>query len=296
MRGITMNAKILEINSLLHVKNVMYATDLSLCAERALPFAHEIARRYGATLHIVHAIQPDISPFVPPLEWPRMVEEGRVFRQESMAELDLRLSDVHRELIFRPGNIVKVLSEELEKTSCDLLVISTHGRTGLQKALVGSVAEKMFRHTKCPVLTVGPKVTVEPRGTGELNRILYATDFSAESLAAAPFAISLAREHRAHLILLNCIENEGTSVEAMRQILADLVPYGVDLLDEPECIVARAKATDKILEIAEEHRADLIVLGIHGAKDQQGEITLRRRPGVLKVITEAKCPVLTVRG
>jgi len=294
--GDAMNAQTLEVQTLLHVKNVVYATDLSFAAERALPFAHEIARRYGATLHVVHAIQPDVSAFVPPLEWPRMIEEGNIFRQESMTELDLRLGDVRHELIFRPGNVLKVLSEELAKTSSDLLVMSTHGRTGLRKALVGSIAEKMFRHTTCPVLTVGPRVAAEPRNTGELNRILYATDFSAESLAAAPFAISLAQEHRARLILLHCIGDSGASVEDMRQALADLVPCGTELFEEPECIVARSTATNKILSVAEEQGVDLIILGIHGTKEPQTETSLSRHPGVLRIVAEAKCPVLTVRA
>jgi len=117
-----------------------------------------------------------------------------------------------------------------------------------------------------------------------------------KSLAAAPFAISLAREHRAHLTLLHCIEKNGTNVTAMRHALSDLVPYAAELLDEPECVIARAEPAKKILEVAEEHGADLIVLGIHGATEEQDHKFLSRHPGVARIITEATCPVLTVRG
>jgi nucleotide-binding universal stress UspA family protein len=291
-----MNAPALDTKSLLRVKNILYATDLSFASERALPFAHEIARRYGAMVHVVHAIQPDVSPFVPPTEWPRMAEDEEVFRQESMADLEESLKDVPHELIFTPGDVAEVLSEAIQKTKSDLLVMSTHGRTGVRKALVGSMAEKMFRRATCPVLTVGPGVIAKQRSSGGLNRILYATDFSVESLAAAPFAISLACEHRAHLILLHCMDHDSDTFEGMRRTLADLVPYGVELREEPVCIVARVKPVEKILTVAEEHGVDLIVLGIRGAKDGQSEAAQMLHPGVFRIVTEAKCPVLTVRG
>jgi CO dehydrogenase/acetyl-CoA synthase epsilon subunit len=104
------------------------------------------------------------------------------------------LKDVPHDLIFDRGNVAQVLDRIIATKKIDLLVMSTHGRAAVQKTLVGSVAEKMFRQAACPVLTVGPKVAVKPGYTGELKRILYATDFSVVSLAAAPFAISLARE------------------------------------------------------------------------------------------------------
>lgn len=75
------------------------------------------------------------------------------------------------------------------------------------KVLLGSVAEKIFRQATCPVLTVGPAVSSKTThaAAAELNRILYATDFSLESLAAARYAVYLAKEHRAELILMHSI-------------------------------------------------------------------------------------------
>lgn len=161
---------------------------------------------------------------------------------------------------------------------------------------MGSVAEKVFRETRFPVLTVGPKVADPARGTGELSRILYATDFSAESLHAAPYAISLARQHRAHLILLNCFEGGEDGIQAMLQGLRQLVPFGADLRCEPICIVERGPHGQKILNVAESHGADLLVLGVDGASRGATYNNRLRGSSLYKIVTQAICPVLTVRA
>jgi nucleotide-binding universal stress UspA family protein len=154
------------------------------------------------------------------------------------------------------------------------------------------VAADIFWNAPCPALIVGPVVSTKPRENATLNRILYATDFGAESLAAAPYAISLAQEHRAQLILLHSIESEG-DVAAMLDTLRQLVPFGTELRCEPDGVVERGAPAGKILEVAVGHGADLIVLGIHHNKGLiQKHLT---RSGVFRIVAQAKCPVLIVR-
>ncbi|MGA8145519.1 MAG: universal stress protein [Candidatus Acidiferrales bacterium] len=285
--------KVSSVASQLKLANILYATDLSFAAERALPYALEIARRYGSTVHVVHAIQPDVYPLVPPGAWPKMAQEEEIFREESKKDLEEQLRELPHEIIFQPGKAWRTLSELIKEKQIDLLVFSTHGRRGLEKVLIGSVAEEIFRNAACPVLAVGPAVTTKPKQIAELNRILYATDFSAESLAAAPYAISLAQEHRARLILLHSIENGG-NVPAMLHTLRQVVPFGAELSREPDCVVEHGAPAGKILEVAEGHGADLIVLGVHGKKGSLQEHLMRS--GVFRIVAQAKCPVLMVRG
>jgi nucleotide-binding universal stress UspA family protein len=73
--------KTLAIASQLTLKNILYATDLSFAAERALPYALEMARRYGSTVYAVHAIHPDYDPLVPPSAWPNLEQDEEIFRQ-----------------------------------------------------------------------------------------------------------------------------------------------------------------------------------------------------------------------
>ena len=287
--------KTLDSTTRVAFENILFATDLSPSAENALPYAVEIARRYHATVYAVHVIGPDVYPLVPPLAWPKFTEDEEEFRQESRNHLDEQLRDLSHEIIFQAGDTWPTLAEIIQKKRVDLLVLGTHGRTGLEKVLLGSVAEEIFRQALCPALTVGPRSSLRPKNAAELNRILYATDFSPESLAAAPFAISLAREHRAQLILLHSMEGTG-DVSALRHTLRDLVPFGSDLGCQPDCVVERGAPANKILEVSEGHGADLIVLGVHGADGHLARITHFVRSDAYKIVTQAKCPVLTVRG
>ena len=285
--------KTLGIARQLTLKNILYATDLSFAAERALPYALEMARRYGSTVYAVHAIHPDYDPLVPPSAWPNLEQDEGIFRQESRKELECQLQGVPHEIIFQQGETWEVLSHLIDERWIDLLVFSTHGRTGLDRVLFGSNAERFFRKASCPVLAVGPAVTGKPRQNADLNRILYATDFGVESLAAVPYVISLAQEHRAQLIFLHLIEERG-DVPTMLHALRRLVPFGADLRCEPTCVVERGTPADKILEVAEGHGADLIVLGVH--RDKGPFPRHLTRTGTFRIVAQAQCPVLIVRA
>jgi len=287
--------KTLDSTTRVRFKNILFATDLSPSADNALPYAVEIARRYHAEVYAVHVIRPDVYPLVPPAAWPKFAEDEEEFRRESRHHLDEQLRDLSHEIIFQAGDTWPTLAEVIEQKLVDLLVLGTHGRKGLEKVLLGSVAEEIFRQALCPVLTVGPRSSLRPKNAAELNRILYATDFSPESLAAAPIAISLAREHRAQLILLHSMEGTG-EVSLLRHTLRGLVPFGADLRCQPDCVVERGAPANKILEVAEGHGADIIVLGVHGADSHLARITHLARSDAYKIVTQAKCPVLTVRG
>jgi nucleotide-binding universal stress UspA family protein len=135
-------------------------------------------------------------------------------------------------------------------------VLGTHGRTGVGKLLLGSVAEEVFRSAPCPVLTVGPKVPrltkmpkrrtngdVEPASV-QFHHILYATDFHSQFQAAASYAFSLAQEFRTRLILLHVMEEYGEHlherpgpIDAALRKLEALKPEDADLPWAPEPMV-----------------------------------------------------------
>jgi nucleotide-binding universal stress UspA family protein len=285
--------KSLDVAGQLKLKNILYATDLSFAAERALPYALEIARRYGSTIFAVHVIQPDAYPLIPTTILPKKAQDEEVFRQESRKDLEEQLQAVPHKVILQPGEPWQTLSEIVEQKQIDLIVFSTHGRGGLGKVLFGSVAAEILQKAHCPILAVGPAVIAKPRQNAELNRILYATDFGAESLAAAPYAISLAQEHRAQLILVHSIENGG-DVPSMLHTLHKLVPFGAELRCEPVCVVEHGAPAGKILEVAEGHGADLIVLGVDGTKGFVKKFLARS--SVFQIVAQANCPVFIVRS
>ena len=120
----------------------------------------------------------------------------------------------------------------------------THGRSGIGKLLLGSVAETIFRHAGCPVLTVGPAVSGEPRSIVELHEILFATDFSESSLAALPYAISLAQQDRARLYLLHVLQQSTAASELFWvSRLRDLVPPTIELGCAPKSFIQYGSPT-----------------------------------------------------
>jgi len=280
-------------------QHILFATDFSDTADRALPYAVEIARRSMATIHAVHVISPDAYPALPPAEWPELAQDMEEFRARKKNQLELELLELPHEFIFLRGDVWENLEEVIRKKNVDLLVLGTHGRTGIAKALMGSVAEKIFRQASCPVLTVGPGVA--PRAShaaaAELNCILYATDFSPESLAAARYAISLAKDHRAELILLHTTKDgiEGQGDLAL-ETLKNVVPLGAGLLSKPTYIMEDGAPAEAILRAAKKAHADLIVIGARGVEKHLTAATHFSDSIASSVAANAGCPVLTVHS
>jgi nucleotide-binding universal stress UspA family protein len=269
-------------------KNILFATDLSYLAEAALPYLLEIARLYGSKVYAVHVRHRGAT-------WNRPEENA-------IASLTERLKEVPHEVLVQDGDVQPTLLRLIAEKNIDLVAVSTHGRSGLGRVLLGSVAEGIFRAAPCPVLTVGPHLVRDPQWALKIKEILYATDMTPISEAAAKYAISLAQETQARLTILNVqppakpgelVESEHYVTATLRR-LQELVPPEAQLWCEPYCLVEQGDPAEKILDVAARYRADLIVLGIrpHGV----GVATHIVRPTAHRVVAGASCPVLTARG
>lgn len=296
--------KTLDSRTRIALKNILFTTDFSPAADAALPFAIQMARRYGAKVHSVHVRPFDLYAGAPPASWPVLAEEAEKAVKENTQRLENELRDVPHNVIIGQGDIWEVLSAVIQENDVDLIVLGTRGRTGIEKILLGSVAEEIFRRASCPVLTVGPHISVVPEHAVEMHEILYATDFTAESLAAAPYAVSLAQENQARLTLLHVCENQKAGdlidpeqyINPTLRVLRGLVPEEAGLWCEPQCVVVKGNPAEKILELAEKRGADLIVLGVRGEQGVPGAATHLGRALTHKIVAHAKCPVLIVRG
>ena len=293
--------KAVQARTRITLKNILFATDFSPAADAAAPFAIQIARSYGAKVYGVHVNPFDNYTSAAPEAWAAMAEAAERETKERSQRLNEQLKGIEHEVVMGEGNIWEVISNLIKQKEIDLIILGTHGRTGLEKALLGSVAEQILRQAPCPVLTVGPHVTVQPEKAAEMSAILYATDLATDSPAAAQYAISLAQENQAHMALLYVIENPKTGelvqpaqvAEAKVRKLRQLVSEQAELWCEPEYFVKLGVPAEKILELAETRHASLIVLGARPAK---GLATHLNTGTVHKVVSQAKCPVLTVRA
>ena len=288
--------KAVQARSRIALKNILFATDFSSAANAAAPFAMQLAKNYGAKVYGLHVSLFDDYTSAAPEAWAMMAEAREKQAQESARHLNEQLAGIEHEVLLSEGNIWEVVSEVIKQKEIDLIVLGTRGRTGLGKALLGSVAEQILRQAPCPVLTVGPHVTLQPEKAAKMREILYATDLTADFPAAAPYAISLAQENQAQLALLYVSEELELPVRFIEDVnrkLRKLVPEEADLWCQPHYFVEHGIPAEKILETAAERNVDLIVLGAQPARWLTSHVNAGT---VHKVISEAKCPVLTVHG
>ncbi len=143
------------------IKNVLVATDFSAPSESAMNYARAMARSFGAKLHVMHVFEPlwitsadvvgggvALSTMIQGLE-----DTAKKQLDEAVTEEDRRELQAVPVLVTSESP-AREIAEYANKNKMDLLVIGTHGRSGLTRLLIGSVAEKVVRLAPCPVLTV----------------------------------------------------------------------------------------------------------------------------------------------
>ncbi len=296
------------------LKKILVATDFSAPSKVALKYAAALAARHGAKMYITHVIPPAPRSFIP--NAPPELDLDRLQADRDMNSFlgDGSLEGIDHEASMERGQIEAVLPEFIRDHEIDVLVLGTHGRGGISALLLGSVAEEIFRLVSCPVLMVGPGVPAEPKNSGHVRQILFATDFGSASLAALPYAISLAKEDAAQLVMLHVlqpiptlnttppwysraelIEQQEPARQRILDRLAQLIPKDEHLSFAAEFVAPFDTPPWGILNVAEEREADLIVMGVNRAALARASSHL---PWVVahEIVRYAKCPVLTVRS
>jgi len=286
--------------------HILFATDFSPDATAALPYAVAIARHLGSKLYLAYVIPSDAYDLIPVAERDPALENMRRHVEEQMAGLRATtlLKGLPHEVLVDHGAVWPILAAMAEKHEINLIVIGTHGRRGVEKLLLGSTAEEILRCSREPVLMVGPESSVAPETEARLQRILYATDFSAESEPAMHFARRLAQEYGAALFFLHIVEDVWKETISTRVDADDF--FRLSLLQKhwilkpeegptPEFHVDFGPPAECILEIAGKLQIELIVLGVRGTRHSRVAAHLPG-PTAYDVVSHARCPVLAIRG
>jgi nucleotide-binding universal stress UspA family protein len=159
--------------------HILVATDFSEPSAAAVEYARTLATSFGSTLHLLHVVEaPSVTG---PLGTPVFVSEGPALQGQLFEEAKERLEDLVTPADRSHGNVVtEVIVGTAARTildfaadhDMDLIVVGTHGRSGMAHLLMGSVAEKVVRGALCPVLTV--RKAVERVPVAMLARIEHA--------------------------------------------------------------------------------------------------------------------------
>ena len=300
------------------IKKVLFPTDFSELSNHALPYAIRMAKNYGAELIMVHAITlHEYDPNNPDQHFPALrnyCEEVEKAADNGFQVCIEHFGDhgvtVRKAVVQGVSPHAAILDYIKEEGDIGLIVMSTHGRSGLAHVLLGSVAENILRYSSCPVLVVKqPEHEFLDPKTGEvhLRKILFPFDFSEESIAPLDFLRSVAEVHGSEIIVFHSVDVEippvyyTSGIDSVLQLdpdlfdrvkgkMQDVVGEKLEGLDV-RYSVAEGRAVDRIRELAKEEEVDLIVMGAagsHGIGDFLFGSTTAR------VIQKAVCPVFVV--
>jgi nucleotide-binding universal stress UspA family protein len=295
------------------IKSLLCPIDFSDASCHALEHARAVAAWYGAKLIGHHVYNPVYVP-VPGLSVAGY-QDGTALEATILKDLKERLEQwlqpaqaagLQTEVVVDVGPPSHTILARADELKPDMLIMGTHGASGFEHLVLGSVAENVLRQAACPVMTVPPRA----RATSRLpfKRILGPTDFADQSRAALEFAFSLAEEADAELTILHVLEwppgtgltNRALDVpeytryqeEDAAARLAASVPDEVRQWCAPSTRLVHGTPYKEILGAATEDRADLIVMGVHG---RNAFDLMLFGSTTNQVVRRATCPVLTIR-
>lgn len=288
------------------VAKILVPVDFSEFSEKAVAYALYLAEKYAAHVTLVHALVLHYED----------IEEAQQFKEyEKLAEIQekrtrqqLRKHDQQADSqgisidskILRGISAADALLEFIDDSDYDLVVMGTHGRTGVKKWLYGSVTEKVVQHSTVPVLTIHSaweKLTIE--------KLLVPVDFSDYSKKAVEAAREFAKQFSARLVFLHVIGQEvhpayyATSYDSLFLIDPQLQARSIKNLKEftggeiknAEYVTREGRAYKEIVEYAKENECDLIFMATRGLT---GLEHLLIGSNTERVVRLAHCPVLTL--
>jgi nucleotide-binding universal stress UspA family protein len=284
---------------------IVVPIDFSPGSSRAADAAGRLANRFGSQIELVHAYDRPfyLTALTASVDVDEMILRASEEAMQSVVDQSLKGVEHVSTIAIPHSSPVRAICQHSASSDANLIVMSTHGRTGVARAVLGAVTERVVRMSGQDVLTLGPNVSLEavPPST-----ILVATDLSAASDAALKSAGELANELGASLTLVFVggespdVPPTGERFATMADVRAHwgrlLQQARVTKLSEVEdvktALVFGARPADAICRLADERNVDLIVVGTHS---RTGMSRMFLGSVAEKVVRAAPCPVLVAR-
>ncbi len=280
---------------------ILVPVDGSAVGEGATDTALNLAQRFDASLHAINVVETDGFPADAESE---ATEEVARLGEETLTTLRDRAMgagvSATTHVIKTADPIHQAILDYTRDHDVDLVVMGTHGRTGLNRLVLGSITERALRTSPVPVLTVHEDMTLDP----DFETVLVPTDGSDAANAAADHGITLAEAtdaamHVVHVVDLTAVSGEFGSAEVLnaleeagQQAVDDIITRAGDAgLRSVQAAVLSGIPARAISDYAKERDIDLVVMGTHGRTGLErhllGSVTE-------KIVRIADVPVLTV--
>lgn len=283
----------------LTLKTILFPTDFSPASRAALPFAEALARVYGSTILFAHALPPEPHGQVVFDRVPARDDQDWSAARHQMDEFAHQAGrhGIPCKCLLGRGEVLDIIPEMIRGHQINLIVLGTHGRHGVGKMILGSAAEKIYRSASCPVLTIGPKS--HDAANWKLQRILCPVDVAEDPEPVLHFALSLAEENQAQVILLEAIplvpwQHRPSVAERSQKALEGLIPEQAKDWCTIDYAVRWEHPAEAIVLEALNREADLIVMSVHKSRAVAWSSHMPW-PVASEVVSHAPCPVLTVR-
>ena len=266
----------------LQIKHVLCPVDFSECSRRALDVAAKLVRRFGARLYIQHTAQPllvgDPQSAMTVVDVDTLLRSARAEVRRLMIDHGIDTSEAT--VLLNDGDPSARILGTISHEHADLVVMGTHGRGSVGRALFGSVTEDVIHKARCPVLVVGARQEcfADPEGDG-LKTILLATDLTPRSDRALAYAFAWAWEWGARLVLFHGVVQPAKELHGMVDLFPEYNPAFEKQLARARdriCNLVAAKAhpgfevifevrqgdpKEEVLREAKEQHAGLIITG-----------------------------------
>lgn len=289
----------------LELKTILVPVDFSPRSRRATQYAAALAQEFDAALELLFALESLPSDAM--LERPQRTRGGTELARKAetmlreLAQTEVS-SGVRVTTRVRRGKAAPEIIATAHEQRSDLIVLSTHSYSGVQRLLLGSTAEQVVRHAPCSVLTLREQAAAPTR----IRRILAPVDFSPPSREALRYAVEFAGAFDADLTVFHAVLSlppprrlaafaRGLEVEALKQAredLAALVQAEVRGAIPVSTKIAAGVPRDAIVRVAGRLKADLIIVATHGKKGLERWVMGSTAE---LVVRHAPCPVLVVR-
>jgi nucleotide-binding universal stress UspA family protein len=292
---------------MLRIERILCPVDFSESSVRAYDYAQSLARHYQAKLflqHVVDFILPAYAYYAPASYLDELFQKSRDDAREYLQEFakSHTKNGVQPECVVYDGTVTEGILSFAEAQKIDLIVMGTHGLKGHDRVTLGSVAEKVLRKARCPVLVVRrPEHDSVSPGSAQapiqLRKIVFCTDFSDHSMRALEYALSAAAEYDAELTLLHVLEdvpspaNIEEAIATATKQLDKLIPTEGVKAAKIKTVVRIGRAYQQTIQLTLEIQADLVIMAVRGRNALDlavfGSTTYR-------VIQLGSCPVLAV--
>lgn len=240
----------------MNISRILFPTDFSSCADNALDFAVAIASASKADLNLVHVYHEVTTPRISIDDLIEANREKLDYAEKKLAELERCIYEKNKDLVVntfaRSGPSHETVLEFIDEKGADMVVMGTHGSSGVREILYGSFAGGILEYAQCPVLVIPDQAVLD-----KFSSFVYATDHNEIDIAAINNLVDFAGSFKARIKILHISSDQDT--ETKEEAFKHLLDRSMN--SDFEFVTIKGRDVNRLIEhYLQEHPTDLLVM------------------------------------